>query len=308
MPSIDKQNNSELRPPSQTAQVAAMCRAVHAIRGAEPRLLADNLARPLLGFPDDQSLLDHFDAQPLSRFPGIDIVFALRSRYAEDELAAALHHGTTQYVILGAGLDTFAYRRPDLLERLDVFEVDHPGSQEWKRRRIAELELVDPPRLRQVAVDFEHDVLSNRLEAAGFDRHRPVFASLLGVSQYLTKAALSHTLRDIAALSDAGCTLVMEYIPPFSLLDEAERIPLQHATAGYAAIGEPWQTFLTDSEMAGLLNENGFKHVAPLDRPNLEARYLASRPAGTIMPRFVSYLRADTASHTTQHFHDRDNA
>ena len=295
MPSTDQQD-SELRPPSQTAQVAAMCRSVHAIRGAEPKLLADNFARPLLGFADDQSLLDHFDAQPLSRFPGIDTVFALRNRYAEDELAANLDGGTTQYVILGAGLDSFAYRRPDLLERLDVFEVDHPGSQEWKRHRLGELELVDPPRLHRVAVDFEHDVLSRRLEACGFDRRRPVFASLLGVSQYLIPDALSQTLRDIAALSEAGCTLVMEHIPPFSLLDEAERAPLERATAGYAEIGEPWLTFLTNSEIAALLRQSGFGHVAPLDRRDLEARYLASRPEPIIMPRFVSYLRADTAS------------
>ena len=178
MTASDDQITFEPRPPSQTAQVAAMCRAVHAIRGSEPKLLADTLARPLLGYADDQSLLDHFDAQPLSRFPGIDTVFALRSRYAEDEVAAAMDHGTTQYVILGADLDTFAYRRPDLCERVDVFEVDHPGSREWKRQRVAEVELVNPARLRQVPVDFERDVLSDRLKVAGFDRSQPVFVSL----------------------------------------------------------------------------------------------------------------------------------
>ena len=291
----DSRNSSEPRPPSRTAQVAAMCRAVHAIRGAEPRLLADTFARPLLGFPDDRSLLDHFDAQPLSRFPGIDTVFALRNRYAEDELATVLDGGTAQYVILGAGLDTFAYRRPDILERVDVFEVDHPGTQQWKRRRIADLSLVDRARLRHTAVDLGGDVLSDRLQRSGFDRGRPVFASLLGVSQYLTRAALSQTLRELAALSDVGCTLVMEHIPPFSRLDDAERIPLQHGVAGYAANGEPWLTFLADDEIAALLHENGFASVAPLDRPSLEARYLASRPVTSVMPRFASYLRADAA-------------
>lgn len=129
----------ELRPPSQTANVAAMCRAVHSIRGDEPKLLPDGVARGLLGFADDQSLLEHFDAQPLSRYPGITTVFALRNRYAEDELAAAVVRGTRQYVILGAGLDSFAYRCPDLMNQLDVFEVDHPGSQAWKRQRVAEM-------------------------------------------------------------------------------------------------------------------------------------------------------------------------
>ncbi len=283
----------ELRPPSQTANVAAMCRAVHSIRGDEPKLLPDGVARGLLGFADDQSLLEHFDAQPLSRYPGITTVFALRNRYAEDELAAAVVRGTRQYVILGAGLDSFAYRCPDLMNQLDVFEVDHPGSQAWKRQRVAEMGLVVPGRLHYVPVDFEHDVLLNQLEEAGFDRSKPVFSSLLGVSQYLTKAALSQTLHEIAALSDVGCTLVMEHIPPFSLLDPEERVPLEHVTAGYAKVGEPWLTFLTADAIATLLREGGFTRVSPFDHADLHRRYLKSRTTDSVMPRFVSYLRAD---------------
>lgn len=270
-----------------------MCRAVHSIRGEEPKLLSDRVARRLLGFEDDQSLLEYFDAQPLSHYPGITTVFALRNRYAEDELAAAISRGTTQYVILGAGLDSFAYRCPDLMNRLDVFEIDHPGSQAWKRQRVAELGLLVPERLHYVPVDFEHDVLSDRLEVAGFDRLKPGFASLLGVSQYLTQAALSQTLREIAALSDAGCTLVMEHIPPFSLLDPEERIPLERMTAGYAKVGEPWLTFLTTEAITTLLRESGFTRVSPFDHADLHGRYLESRTTDSVMPRFVSYLRAD---------------
>ena len=287
-----------LRPPSQTANVAAMCRAVDSIRGEEPRLLPDDVTRSLLGFADDQSLLDHFDALPLSRYPGITTTFAVRNRYAEDELAAAVARGTTQYLIVGAGLDSFAYRRPDQMKRLDVFEIDHPGGQAWKRQRVAELGLPIPERLHHVPVDFERDVLSDRLEEAGLDRSRPVFASMLGVSQYLTEAALSQTLREIAALSNAGCTLVMEHIPPFSLLDPEERAPLERVTAVYAKNGEPWLTFLTVDATAALLRESGFARASSCDHADLQERYLKSRNADPIMPRFVSFFRADTDTST----------
>lgn len=153
--------------------------------------------------------------------------------------------------------------------------------------------LVVPGRLHYVPVDFEHDVLLNQLEEAGFDRSKPVFSSLLGVSQYLTKAALSQTLHEIAALSDVGCTLVMEHIPPFSLLDPEERVPLEHVTAGYAKVGEPWLTFLTADAIATLLREGGFTRVSPFDHADLHRRYLKSRTTDSVMPRFVSYLRAD---------------
>ena len=115
-----------------------MCRAVHFILGEEPKLLMDSYARGLLEFESDRALLEYFDAQPVSRLPGLPTLFSLRNRYAEDELDAAIDHGTTQYVILGAGLDSFAYRRPDVMDRIDVFEVDHPASQAWKRERVGD--------------------------------------------------------------------------------------------------------------------------------------------------------------------------
>ena len=287
-----------LRPPSETAKVAAMCRAVNAIRGAEPKLLPDDVTRGLLGFADDQALLDHFDALPLSRYPGITTTFAVRARYAEDELAAAVAHGTTQYLIVGAVLDSFAHRRPDLMERLDVFEIDHPGGQAWTRQRVAELGLPVAERLHYVPADLAHDTLSDRLGEAGFDRSKPVFASMLGVSQYLTDAVLSQTLRALAALSNAGCTLVMEHIPPFSLLDEAERAPLERGIAEYAENGEPWLTFLTVDATATLLHRSGFARVSSCDHAALQDRYLRSRTTDRVMGRFVSFVRADTDAST----------
>jgi methyltransferase (TIGR00027 family) len=135
-------------------------------------------------------------------------LFALRNRYAEDELARAVEHGTSQYVILGAGLDSFAYRRSDLLPTLDVYEVDHPASHAWKRARIDELGIKVPARLHYVPIDFERETLTNRLAAGGIDFNAATFFSWLGVTQYLSSSAVLGTLREIAELTAAGSQIV----------------------------------------------------------------------------------------------------
>lgn len=283
----------ELRPPSQTAKIAAMCRAVHFIIGEEPKLLKDSYAIKLLGFDSDEALLGYFDSQPVSQLPGLPTLFSLRNRYAEDELDAVVDRGTAQYVILGAGLDSFAYRRRDVMNKIDVFEVDHPASQAWKRERVAELGLSKPDRLKYAPVDFEYQSLTAGLTRAGFDRGAPVFVCLLGVTQYLTQQALSRTLREISGLSSAGCTLVMEFAPPFSLLDRDDEVVLRRTMEAYAKIGEPWLTHLTAAEAETLLRETGFSRVTQFDRAAINDRYLRTRTKDSLMPRFVSYLRAD---------------
>ncbi len=268
-----------------------MSRAVHALRGEEPKLLRDWVAQRLLGLGDEQ-VLEQFDAQPLSRHPGFHMVFALRNRLAEDELAAAVARGTAQYVILGAGLDSFAYRSPELMDKLDVFEVDHPGGQAWKRQRIAELGLPVPARLHFAPVDFERDALPDRLHAAGLDPRKPVFASMLGVSQYLGGETLSRVLRGAAALSRAGCTLIMEHVPPLALLGPEERATLERSSAGYARDGEPWLTFLTSDALKTLLLESGFTRASPVSHADLERRYFQTR-TDVSLPGSASYVLAD---------------
>lgn len=282
---------TETRAPNRTMRIAAMSRAAHALRGEEPKLLRDSVAQRLLGY-DDEELLAQFDAQPLSRFPGFHLVFALRNRLVEDEVAAAAGRGPVQYVILGAGLDSFAYRSPELANEVSVFEVDHPGSSAWKRQRVAELGLPTPGRLHFVPAEFGRDDVAERLQASGLDRGKPVVASMLGVSQYLSRATLSQLLQGVATLSQAGCTLIMEYVPPLALLGPEERETLERSIAGYARDGEPWLTFVTSDDLTALLTESGFTQTAPVSHAELEQRYFQAMATKVSLPATASYVRA----------------
>ena len=204
----------EMRRPSRTAVNTAVWRAMHTLFDEEPKILVDRFARDLAGHASDEALVAAHDAHPLARIPWLRTNFAVRSRYAEDELSEAVARCVRQYVILGAGLDSFAYRRPDLMRTLRVYEVDHPASQAWKRARVAELGLDVPAGLRYAPVDFERETLPEGLRAAGVDPGAPVFFSWLGVTQYLTREAVLRTLRDVAGFAAAGGTLVFEFIRP----------------------------------------------------------------------------------------------
>jgi methyltransferase (TIGR00027 family) len=160
----------EMRKPSRTAVNTAVWRAVHTLLDHEPKILADPFARGVAGFDTDEALLAAHDAHPASHVPGIRAPFAVRTRYAEDELAEAVGRGIGQYVILGAGLDSFAYRRPDLMRALDVYEVDHAATQAWKQARVAELGIATPPGLHHVPIDFERETLAQGLAAGGCGR------------------------------------------------------------------------------------------------------------------------------------------
>jgi methyltransferase (TIGR00027 family) len=168
--------------PSRTAIGTAMLRAAHYLLDAEPRILDDSFARAFAGFSSDEELLKALDDLKFPDFLRMRTLFVVRNRYAEDELARSVAQGTSQYVILGAGLDSFAYRRRDLLQVLDVYEVDHRASQAWKRHRVDELGIKVPGRLHHVPVDFEHETLTRALSAAGVDLGAATFFSWLGVT------------------------------------------------------------------------------------------------------------------------------
>src|SRR6185503_5582619 len=169
--------------------------------------------------------------------------------------------GVGQYVILGAGLDTFAQRRPDIAFRLLVFEVDRPGPQAWKRQRLVDLGLGIPSFLRLVPVDFEAgDAWWERLAASGFDTGRPAVVASAGVSMYLTKDAVAATLRQVAALA-SGSTLVMSFMLPIEMADPEVRPGIERAMAGARANGTPFISFFTPEEMLAVAREAGFKEA-----------------------------------------------
>jgi len=184
-----------------------------------------------------------------------------------------------QYVILGAGLDTFAQRRPELAARLRVFEVDQPGPQAWKRQRLTELSCGIPGWLRLVPVDFEAGSWPERLAAAGFDPGRPAVVVSTGVSMYLTRDATAATLRQLAGLAP-GSTVAMTFLLPADLLAEADRSGHQASRQGARASGTPFISFYSPADMLALAREAGFTDARHVPGSWLADRYFAGRPDG----------------------------
>jgi methyltransferase (TIGR00027 family) len=207
-----------------------------------------------------------------------------RARFIEDLVAERAARGIGQYVILGAGLDTFAQRRPELASRLVVFEIDRPGAQAWKRQRLVDLGLGIPSFLRLVPVDFEAgDAWWERLTASGFDSGRPAVVASTGVSMYLTKDAILATLRQIAALAP-GSTLAMSFMLPIDLADPELRPGIERAAAGARANGTPFISFFTPAEMLTVARDAGFGEVHHVSAATLAERYFAGRTDGLRPP------------------------
>ena len=203
----------------------------------------------------------------------------MRSRYAEDRLAAAVAQGVRQYVVLGAGLDTFACRNPHARVGLRVFEVDHPATQRLKRERLDQARIALPPELAFVPIDFETQTLPQQLAGAGFRFDRPAFFSMLGVAIYLTDAAVMETMRVVGSCS-AGSEIVFSFSAPDELLTEAQRLSRQRSMAHVAALGEPWLTFYDPSALADRLRASGFGTAEVFAPADANRVYFADRKDG----------------------------
>lgn len=249
--------------PSRTAYGAARLRALHQSLD-EARIFADPLAVRILG-PD----LSAEEADLVGR-ERLRLFIAVRHRFAEDALGAAVERGTRQVVVLGAGFDTFAYRNPYAGTR--VFEVDLPASGAWKRDRLAESGIAVPPNVRYVGVDFETDDLLEQLAAAGFDPEAPAFFLWLGVVPYLTGEAVVATLRAIAAVP--GGEVVFDYVNPLDVDSGAAGEHQVELRARVARVGEPFTGGLATDDLLAVLGELGFGEVEDLDRREIRARYL----------------------------------
>jgi len=200
-----------------------------------------------------------------------------RSRYTEDCLEEALQQGVRQYIILGAGLDTFAYRRADLADRLQVFEVDHPATQTLKRERAARLRQDHPMNLHYVATDFTQESVADALGRSSYDPHQLSFFSWLGVSFYLTQPIIFDTLRSIVSIAAQGSTLVFDYMDTDALIPEktAKQVQLMQRMA--TQLGEPIKTGFEPSALAAELHRLGLRLEENLDPAAIQARYFASR-------------------------------
>jgi methyltransferase (TIGR00027 family) len=263
--------------PDGTAERVALWRATHVQVDAPPHVLEDEIGLRLAAPDDGWRRRGDMDPVRTSRFrAGI----VARSRFAEDVVAEQARRGIAQYVILGAGLDTFAQRQPEFASRLRVFEVDRPGPQTWKRERLTELGYGIPAWLRLVPVDFEAgDSWWERLQAAGFDLAQPAVVASLGVSMYLTRDANAATLRQLASLAP-GSTLVMTFAPPLDLLDDEDRAGRLVTEKGARASGAPWLSFFAPSEIVALARDAGFKDARHVSAAMLNQRYFAGRTDG----------------------------
>jgi methyltransferase (TIGR00027 family) len=254
--------------PSRTAWMAATHRAAHQVleRGL---IFSDPLALRILG-QDAETVARDALAHPERR--GMRAFIAARAHLAESALATSVEQrGVSQLVVLGAGLDTFAYRNP-LADRLRVFEVDHPATQAWKRRRLDEARIAAPGDLVYAPVDFERQALLDGLAAAGFDPARRTFFLWLGVVPYLTAEAVRATLESIGGLPGGG-EVAFDYAdPPAALSDEARAAHRARAER-VAAIGEPWLSYFEPPALHALLTELGFAQIEDLGPPALAARY-----------------------------------
>jgi methyltransferase (TIGR00027 family) len=203
-----------------------------------------------------------------------------RARFIEDLVVEQANQGVGQYVILGAGLDTFAQRRPEIASRLRVFEVDQPGPQAWKRRRLIELGFGVPDWLRLVPVDFEAGgSWWEQLAAAGFDPGRPAVVVSTGVAMYLTKETNAAALRQMAGLAPAS-TLAMTFLLPAELLDDEDRPGFEAAEKGARAAGTPFISFYAPDDMLALARDVGFKEAQHVAGSLLAERYFAGRTDG----------------------------
>jgi methyltransferase (TIGR00027 family) len=257
---------------SKTALGVAIRRAAHQIMEV-PRILDDPIAVRLVGsgFPRQMERAMHPVGRDFRAF------MAVRSRYVEDQLALAVSRGVTQYVVLGAGLDTFAWRNP--FDGLRVFEVDFPATQEWKRTMLAAAGLGIPDNLTFVPLDFEHHTLAEALAEAGLNRALPAFFGWLGVIPYLTHKAFRTTLDTIAQLP-SGSGVGFDYALPQETLGPEGRIAFDRLADRVAAAGEPFQLFFTPDELETELREAGFNRVEQLDYGQINELYFKDRADG----------------------------
>lgn len=293
---------------SMTAVISAFARAYHVLCD-QPRIFDDSLARDMITdeqyadisghmaagisfFNPEESHLysDPSDALRWVMQHQIASPMLSRSRYAEDSLMDAVARGAAQYVILGAGYDTFAFRQPGAGIR--VFEVDHPATQAAKQERVAALGWAIPPALSFVPVDFTRDDLGQALVGAGYDPQSPGFFSWLGVTFYLTRDQIVRTLQAIASIASLGSTVVFDYADEHQF-DEDAPVRVRRTVALAQGVGEPMQSAMSDANLAAVLDEAGFYLREHLTPEAIEARYFAGRTDGYHAMEHGHYALAD---------------
>ena len=261
--------------PGHTATLAAVGRAFHA--ESESPLVVDHLALGLAGEPGATLMAQLTSQLPEASRQSFGLAFAIRTRFVEDAVARAIQDGIGQYVILGAGLDSFAYRRADLAGRLRIFEVDRGSSQAWKRRRLEDMGVAIPTSVSFVALDHQTDDLRSGLVRAGFDASAPAIVSAIALTQYLAQPAIESILKLVASLPSRS-RLVITYVVPLTELSEMAAAGLAWTMSQAEERGERFLSLFRPAELNALLTRNGFSRIEQVGPLELHQMYLADRP------------------------------
>lgn len=278
--------------PSQTAIFSAAFRAAHAYVYAGPAIHDDTFALRLSGFENAEQLRQGFEATGTPAIPEASAYFALRHRFSEELLDAAMQDGVRQIVLLGAGLDSFALRHPDIVRDLDFFEVDHPNTQSWKLERIDALGLAKPD-INYLAIDFQKHALKDVLRSGGVDFTRRIFFSWLGVTQYIDRADVMRTL-GLVTDAASGSQIVFDFIVAPEELDEhARQINATYAAAS-ASRGEPWVTSYAPNALIRELKSVGFNSADRLTPEEAGRRYYRDQPANVVPMQGWQLVHATT--------------
>jgi methyltransferase (TIGR00027 family) len=263
--------------PSRTAYGVAISRAAHQIFDL-PRVFEDPVALTIMG-PKATGVIRADERRFNARYARYLRAFLVaRSRLAEEALSEAVARGVRQYVILGAGLDTFAFRNPHAAVGLRVFEVDHPATQEWKRQLVSHAHLKPPGPLIYVPVDFERQQLGERLIANGFHMEEPAFFACLGVSMYLSRESLQEMLRFVAQ-SVVRSGIIFDYLTMPPRWQMLRRWGMRLLMSRVASAGEPWRTFLDPAQLRTQLTRLGFATVHDFGPEDINARFFENAGA-----------------------------
>lgn len=295
---------------SLTACISAFSRAYHAMN-ASPKIFDDFLAVQLLTEEEFTGLsknlvraLPFFAPEEVDHCPdehsALSVVMRVqstpitisRARYTEDSLEAAVKYGVQQYVILGAGLDTFVFRKPEWAHKLSVFELDHPATQELKQKRLNELDWSIPDHLHLIPVDFNQQSLNLALEQSSYDPQKLSFFSWLGVSYYLQREVVMSTLRSFAELAPAGSSIVFDYLDTDAFIPEKTAVRVKRMQAAVQMSGESMITGFDPSTLASDLFEIGLRLDENLSPSDIQERYFKGRTDGYCAFEHVHFARA----------------
>jgi len=282
------EKNKNITEPDNTAVRTALWRAMHMQADAKPYILEDEIGLKLIDPPDE------WQQRPDIKYTKrLRASIVARARFIEDLVIEQSNQGISQYVILGAGLDTFAQRRPDISSKLQIYEIDQPGTLAWKQQRLTELGFGIPEYLHFVPVDFETSYWWEQLLIAGFDAGKPAVIACTGVSLYLTKEVIAAILDKIAALAP-GSKLAITFYLPMELLDEEDKPMQEIAEKGARATGTPFVSFFAPNEILDLASDAGFKDAKTISTADMVNYYFADRSDNLLPASGEVFLLATT--------------